>query len=123
MTFDENGQIRLLEADVAEHTKTLRDESESFLTKISEFHDVAKTLVDEIQTQAQRIEQAKLRAIGARSSVVVEKEQRRRKRAQLDAVIRERQAELDRLVAEFDSLARIEQEQRAMIEKLSNNEA
>ena len=46
-------------------------------------------------------------------------------RAQVDvqAMINEKKAELDRLNTQLDSLGRVEAEQKALIEKLKNNEA
>ena len=39
------------------------------------------------------------------------------------AMINEKKAELERLSAQHDSLTRVEAEQKALIEKLTNNEA
>jgi hypothetical protein len=61
-------------------------------------------------------------AIGQRNLVEAEREARSRKVREVQAQIGERAAELARLNAEFDSLARIEQEQREMLDRLSNNE-
>ena len=48
-------------------------------------------------------------------------EQRRRKKAELASLRLEKQAELDRLQAEYDSLLRVRQEQEALIAKLSDS--
>ena len=42
---------------------------------------------------------------------------------ELQAMINEKKAELERLSAQHDSLTRVEAEQKALIEKLTNNEA
>ena len=49
------------------------------------------------------------------------KEQRRRKKAELASLRLEKQAELDRLQAEYDSLLRVRQEQELLIAKLSDS--
>ena len=45
------------------------------------------------------------------------------KQLELQALINEKKAELERLSAQHDSLTRVEAEQKALIEKLTNNEA
>lgn len=63
-----------------------------------------------------------MQAIGQRNLVDNERELRKRKMREVQALIDERNAELARLTAEFDALARVELEQRDTIEKLLNNE-
>ena len=48
---------------------------------------------------------------------------RKRKQVELQAIISEKKAELDRLSTQYDSLVRVDAEQKALIEKLTNNEA
>jgi hypothetical protein len=55
--------------------------------------------------------------------MTLEAARRRRARAETGALRRERRAELDRLRAEFDSLARVREEQEALIAKLSDSAA
>ena len=64
-----------------------------------------------------------MQAIGARGLVESEKSTRRRKHRELSALIAEKQAQVRRLVAEHESLLRIEAEQRNLLEKLGINEA
>ena len=52
-----------------------------------------------------------------------EKEVRKRKQLELQAMINEKRAELERLNTQHESLQRVESEQKALIEKLTNNEA
>lgn len=51
-----------------------------------------------------------------------EADNRRRKKEQLEALIAEKQAELERLRAEHESLESIEGEQIKTIERMMNNE-
>ncbi len=74
-----------------------------------------------MDTQAKRIERAKLKAIGQRNKVDSEDVNRKRKKEELRAQINEDLTDLERLRAEHDSLNAVELEQRALIEKLSNN--
>ena len=48
---------------------------------------------------------------------------RKRKQVELQAIISEKKAELDRLNTQYDSLVRVDAEQKALIEKLTNNES
>ena len=50
-------------------------------------------------------------------------ENRKIQHNELRSVIDEKHAELERLRVEYDSLVKVEQEQKTLIEKLSNNEA
>ena len=50
-------------------------------------------------------------------------ETRARRKHTLQGLIKERTMEYERYVQEYDSLARVEAEQQALIERLSNNEA
>lgn len=49
-----------------------------------------------------------------------EVENRKSSKLQLQTMIRERQAELDRLVLQADSLSKVHVDQKALIESLSN---
>ena len=59
--------------------------------------------------------------MGKRNQVAADAEQRRRKKAELASLRLEKQAELDRLQAEYDSLLRVRQEQELLIAKLSDS--
>jgi intraflagellar transport protein 20 len=48
---------------------------------------------------------------------------RKRKQVELQAMINEKKAELERLNSQHESLSRVEAEQKALVEKLTNNEA
>ena len=52
-----------------------------------------------------------------------EREVRKRKQLELQAMINEKKAEFERLSAQHDSLTSVELQQKALIEKLTNNEA
>ena len=63
-----------------------------------------------------------LQALGQRILHSSEADNRRRKKEQLEALIAEKQAELERLRAEHESLESIEGEQIKTIERMMNNE-
>ncbi len=61
ITFDENNQIRVLSADKFRETENLKGECIDFLKKIMNFNEMVSTLIDVLDTQAQKIEDAKLK--------------------------------------------------------------
>ena len=81
------------------------------------------SLVQVLGGHADKIEKQKLKAIGQRNKVESEQENRVRQKRLLMALIAEKEAELQRYDAQYESLRKVDQDQRGMIEKLSNNEA
>merc|ERR1719159_2034218 len=79
-------------------------------------------LVEGLDGEAKKIEYEKLRAIGQRNRAVMEEEARKRKQQHMQALVAEKTAELERLTFQLRSLEKAENEQKALIEKLSNNE-
>eukprot|EP00742_Colponemidia_sp_Colp-10_P026079 GILJ01031794.1.p2 GENE.GILJ01031794.1~~GILJ01031794.1.p2 ORF type:complete len:106 (-),score=25.41 GILJ01031794.1:60-377(-) len=90
-----------------------------FVTKMDEFKSVVEQTMKIVEQLGQAIDKEKLRAIGSRN--IVESESEARKRAMREAEFRhsEKQRELDRHLAEYNALLKVEQEQRSYIQKLS----
>ena len=80
------------------------------------------SVVESLSAQAAVIEREKLKAVGQRNVVQGERETRRRKVRETQALVDERVAELARLQAEYESLLRVELEQQEVISRLSSNE-
>ena len=78
-------------------------------------------MVSILNGQSDRIEHEKLKAIGARNRLESELETRKRKTAELQFLLSQKQNELQRLADQYESLVKVEQEQRAIIEKLNKN--
>ena len=123
ITFDENNQIRVLSADKYRETEQVKGETIDFLKKIMGFNDMVSMLTEVLDVQAQKIEDAKLKAVGARNKIEGEEDNRRKKEQELKTTINEKRLLLERLTYEFESLQKVEQEQKTTIEKLSNNES
>eukprot|EP00753_Platysulcus_tardus_P002567 PLAT11676.1.p2 GENE.PLAT11676.1~~PLAT11676.1.p2 ORF type:complete len:131 (+),score=80.25 PLAT11676.1:106-498(+) len=123
ISFDDDCRVRVLDAERFKHTEELGTECKSFVKKLSDFHRVVTGITEAMDSSAKKIEDAKLKAIGLRNKVESEVEQRRRKQADLQRLLVERMHELDRITKEHDALVRMEAEQRARLEKLTNNEA
>ena len=123
ITFDENNQIRVLSADKYRETENLKSECIDFLKKIMSFNDMVTTLTEVLEAQAQKIEDAKLKAIGARNKIEGEEDNRRKREQELKTLINEKKMMLERLTYQHESLTKVENEQKLTIEKLSNNES
>uniref|UniRef100_K3XDM9 Intraflagellar transport protein 20 n=1 Tax=Globisporangium ultimum (strain ATCC 200006 / CBS 805.95 / DAOM BR144) TaxID=431595 RepID=K3XDM9_GLOUD len=121
--FDDEFRVRVLEKETIAHTQELEQESNQFATKLEEFHDIIKGVLEVLEGQAKRIEREKLKAIGQRNRVDSEVENRNRQKQMLESLIKEKQTELERYDLQHQSLTKIADEQQALIDKLSNNEA
>lgn len=61
--------------------------------------------------------------MGKRNQVSAQAEMRKRKKAEMVALRLEKQAEIDRLQAEYESLLKVKAEQELLIAKLSDSSA
>merc|ERR1712151_138616 len=123
ITFDENNQIRVLPTEKYRETENMKSECIDFLKKIMSFNEMVTTLIEVLDSQAQKIEDAKLKAVGARNKIEGEEDSRRAKEQELRTLINEKKLMLERLTFEYESLQKVENEQKMTIEKLSNNES
>ena len=71
--------------------------------------------------QAKNIEAIKLAAIGQRNKLSATRESQAKEERELKQKVLERQEELERLRAEYDSLFKVKTEQESMIEKLAEH--
>jgi intraflagellar transport protein 20 len=83
---------------------------------------MVKGVMSVIKSQGELIEREKLRAIGMRNKVKAEEENRKIATNELQLTISDKHAELDRYNAELESLLKVENDQKKLIERLSNNE-
>ena len=96
ITFDENNQIRVLPTDKYRDTENMKSETIDFLKKIMSFNDMVTTLIEVLDSQAQKIEDAKLKAVGARNKIEGEEDNRRAKEQELKTLINEKRLLLER---------------------------
>jgi len=90
--------------------------------EIISFNQLIKSLHEILENQSKKIEKEKLKALGKRNQLYEEIESREKKEQEIKVLIREKKEELERLRFQFNSLQKIENEQKMAIEKLSNNE-
>jgi intraflagellar transport protein 20 len=119
----EKDGIRLLAPEKLEQATMLQEDCSAFVSKTKQFHQIVTDFMQVMDAKQAVIDGQKLRAIGLGNKVLGQEEVRKRKQRELQATLYERKAELERLKAQRDSLARVDQEQRALIERLQNNEA
>ena len=123
ITFDDNNNIRVLEESLFNDCQMMQTESYEFINKMKKFEEMVGSLVEVLDGQAGKIEQEKLKAVGIRNQVENESENRKKKQQELEQLINEKRAELERYTYQLESLMKVEEEQRQRIERLRNNEA
>ena len=96
ITFDENNQIRVLSQEKYRETEQMKTETIDFLKKIMSFNEMVTTLIEVLDSQAQKIEDAKLKAVGARNKIEGEEDNRRAKEQELKTLINEKRLLLER---------------------------
>lgn len=122
ISFDEQNQIRVLDAHKFQQVEELEKECGSFTSKCESFAKTVQTLVEVLDSQAARIEREKLKALGQRNKAEMETETRRRQQQQIRALISSKEQELERLTNYYTSLEKVEREQKSLIERLGNND-
>ncbi|KAJ3041851.1 Intraflagellar transport protein 20 [Rhizophlyctis rosea] len=141
VTFDEFSKIRILDPAQFEASEKLKEECREFTQKTDDFNNIVQAFLDMMNEKAKQIEEEKLKvfkkstclnavhinnsdlsfqAIGLRNRVESQVELRKSTQNQLQTLIRERQAELDRLTQQADSLFKVQQEQQSLIDSLSS---
>lgn len=115
--------MHVLPPEQLQQSLTMQEECKEFLSKTKQFNSIVADFITVMEGKSKVIEAEKLRAIGLANRVEHEKEVRKRKEVEMQAMINEKKAELDRLNTQLESLGRVEAEQKALIEKLRNNEA
>jgi len=60
------------------------------------FNDMVSSLIELLDTQAQKIEEAKLKAVGARNKIEGEEDNRKKKEQEFKTLINEKRMELER---------------------------
>ncbi|KAJ3019244.1 Intraflagellar transport protein 20 [Thoreauomyces humboldtii] len=120
VTFDEFSKLRILEPAQFEASEQLKEECKDFVQRTSTFNEIIQMFMSMMEEKATQIELEKLKAIGLRNRAEREAGRRKRANAQINALCKERRAELDRLTAQADSLQKVQQEQVALIESMSS---
>lgn len=112
--------VRVLDADKFKQTQELQEECTEFVEKVQQLSGIVTSVVEAVDGAAARTEGEKLRAIGKRNQAVAEADLRRRTRAEHQAAVVDKQQELERLSAEYESLMKVKAQQDQIIANLSS---
>ncbi|KAI8824399.1 intraflagellar transport protein 20, partial [Fimicolochytrium jonesii] len=96
VTFDEFSKLRVMDPTQFEASERLKDECSEFTERMNGFNDIIQMFMKMMEEKALQIEAEKLKAIGLRNRSERELDNRRRKQKEMQMLIKERQAELDR---------------------------
>jgi Fic family protein len=86
----------VLSADKYRETENVKSETFDFLKKIMSFNDMVTTLIEVLDSQAAKIEDAKLKAVGASNKIEGEEDHRRKREQELKTIINEKRLLLER---------------------------
>lgn len=121
LSLPQTYRVRVLDPDVYDDTVRLKEESSTYCERISQMIGAGDEAVSKIEKQAKNIEEIKLAAIGQRNKLSATRESQAKEEKELKQKVLERQEELERLKAEYDSLCKVRDEQESMIEKLAEH--
>ncbi|BFZ04493.1 hypothetical protein BsWGS_07532 [Bradybaena similaris] len=116
--FDELNKIRVLEPEVAQQTRELKEECKEFLDRIVDFQKIVGTFMGMVDSVAKEVEGEKMKAIGARNLLKSIAKQRESQQQQLQALIMEKRMQLERLRMQYDALVKEEASQNEFLEQL-----
>ncbi|EPY31505.1 intraflagellar transport (IFT) protein [Strigomonas culicis] len=120
--FDSQGAIRMYNPEKFDELLKVIETQRHYTEKMDEFRTMVNQTMTIVQRLGEAIEQEKLKAIGARNMVESEAEERTRTLQEAQIRLREKQLELDRYIAEYDSLVKIEREQQMTFKSLSKSQ-
>ncbi|TRY61364.1 hypothetical protein TCAL_04406 [Tigriopus californicus] len=116
--FDDLNRVRVIDEETENHSSDLRDTCNAFLRDTTEFQKIADSFIKIFDHVSKAVEQEKIRAIGSRNLLQTFSKQRESQTQQLDALIREKKLEGERLQAQYQSLVKLEAMQNEFIEQL-----
>ncbi|CAB3373400.1 Hypothetical predicted protein [Cloeon dipterum] len=119
LKFDDLGRVRVVDEDTAVATNELHEQSNELLENIVKYQKIVEDLVSVSETLAAQVEKEKLLALQASIKLQHEVEHRELMKHQLQIQALEKQAELERMNAEYHNLQRVEQEQQDIMDQLA----
>ncbi|KAI9223997.1 intraflagellar transport complex B, subunit 20-domain-containing protein [Blastocladiella britannica] len=118
VSFDDLGRLRLIPPTVADASERLRDQCREFSSKVNEFSSLVGDIMAIVEARAGEIEKQKLKTIALRTAVEREPARRVAELNRISFLLRERQMQLDRLMAQTETYAKMEQEQQGVLDAL-----
>ena len=98
--------LHLMPPEQLQQSVALQEECKEFLSKTKQFNEIVADFITVMEGKSKVIEAEKLKAIGLGNRVDSEREVRKRKQLELQAMINEKKAELERLNSQYESLQR-----------------
>ncbi|KAL3159415.1 hypothetical protein ABBQ38_009845 [Trebouxia sp. C0009 RCD-2024] len=121
ISFDQEYQVRILDAGKYEATQRLQQNCVTLTTKVEQLSGLVKTYLKILDKQADNIEIEKLKAISVRNAVATLEEDKKRKAKDVLTQLHDKQQQLERLNIQEASLLRARQDQDALIAKLTDS--
>ncbi|KAH8945549.1 hypothetical protein BDL97_12G045600, partial [Sphagnum fallax] len=121
VVVDDEARIRILNPDAHAQSCLVQHSCSTFQSKLHDFHTLVKELLEQVSEQAHKIENAKLCAVGTRNLVSAEVEMRPRILRDQHNIISDKQDQLQRLTAEYESLQTVKHEQEVIIAQLTHS--
>lgn len=118
ITFDNNHQLHLLDPTITQHTTELLSTSTEFQSKLSTFHTSIQQLTTILSTYGSMVETQRRQSYALGLKVENEQVGRVKQQEVLRMNVERKKEELNSVQEEYDSLLRMEQEQKVMIERL-----
>lgn len=118
VTVDDEGQLRLLPQDDLQKVTDLGQSCDKFVTEISEFASTVDSITSVMSQQAEKIEKAKVQAIGEQMRLQCEEEFRKREQQRLQQMLLDTKTRAQRLNAELVSVSRVLQQQQQLKQQL-----
>ncbi|CCW61622.1 unnamed protein product [Phytomonas sp. EM1] len=119
--FDEKGAIRMFDPEKFDELVKSIETEKQYVEKMDSFCQMVNQTMGIVKKLADAIQAEKLKAIGYRNIVESEAEERFRAVQESEQRLLEKQMELDRYVAEYESLRKVEAEQQLTIQRLSES--
>lgn len=115
--FDEVSKLRVIEPEKQQETQQLREECKEFVDRLGKFHEVVNSLISQYTTLSKSVDHEKMQAIGSRNVLQSMSKKREAEALQLQALLAEKTAHLERLNVQYQSLQKVLEEQEQFIEE------
>ncbi|KAH3742799.1 intraflagellar transport protein 20 [Pelomyxa schiedti] len=117
--LDETNQIRIIDEATLKNSCQLQHLSQEFMTQITRFDELTSSFLEVMDSKARQIDNEKLKAIGLRNRVEGANLSLERAKRELEAAESQRAAVLEQLSREYESLVRVEADQKIMLDRLT----
>ncbi|CAG9531765.1 unnamed protein product [Cercopithifilaria johnstoni] len=115
--IDAYNKIRLLQPDVADASNEIVEEAREIVNKLNTFSNAAEAIIKIFDGLATTVKGEKIRAMSSRNALKTADKQHVADEQQLQILIREREAELERLRVELESTQRQEYALKEYLQK------